>query len=323
MRILVTGATGFVGRHLLPLLLARQNEIFGTYLQPDSSVFPKQVRLLSCDLRDADLVTQVIKDVRPARIYHLAALSSVRNSFQSVLDVYQANFFGTLHLLDAVGALQPSSRILLVGSGHCYGRVKRAQLPITEDQPLAPLSPYGVSKAAADLLGGQFFNNHNLHVIRVRPFNHTGPGQSPEFVCSDFARQFAAIALGLAPPVLHVGNLTSRRDFSDVRDVVRAYTLLMHKGKPGEIYNVCSGRAVSLQQVLNILGSFCPRKVTVHVVPARIRKAEEHVLFGSNRKLQKTTSWRPLYELKRTLYDLYQHWATILQPEVRNSGAAI
>lgn len=322
MRVLVTGANGFVGRHLLPLLVARRDEIFGTYFQPELSGLPKQVRFLACDLRRSDRVTELIKDIRPDRVYHLAALSSVRDSFQTALAVYETNFFGTLHLLEAIRTWQTSARVLLIGSANCYGRAKRAQMPITEKQLLSPTSPYGVSKAAADLLGGQFFASYKLEVIRVRPFNHTGPGQSPEFVCSDFARQLAAIRLGLAPATLQVGNLSSQRDFSDVRDVVRAYVLLMEKGKPGEIYNVCSGRAVSLQRVLKLLLSLCGCKVAVHVEGARLRRGEADVLFGSNRKLKRATAWHPKYDLKSTLDDLYQCWMTVLQrqPSISAKG---
>lgn len=322
MRILVTGATGFVGRHLLSLLVSRRNEVFGTFLEPVSDGVPPHAELVRCDLRDARAVSRLVQEVRPQHVYHLAALSSVRDSFEDVNAVYQANFFGTLNLLDALRSAQPAARILLVGSGHCYGKVRRAELPIGETRILAPISPYAVSKAAADLLGGQFFQNYGVSVIRVRPFNHTGPGQSTHFVCSDFARQLAAIELGLAPPVIRVGNLNSKRDFSDVRDVVLAYLLLLQKGRAGEIYNVGSGHSIALRDVLTILCSFCTRKVSIEVEQERLRRGEEDVLYCSNRKLKKATGWRPQYGLKTTLRDLYRDWiARLATPPVSSAIA--
>ena len=317
MRILITGATGFVGRHLAALLLSRRHEVFGTFLQPEGDGPNDKIKLLSCDMRDANQVRSAVDEVRPDQVYHLAALSSVRDSFEDAKAVYETNLLGALHLLEAVRRTNASARILLVGSGHCYGKLKPRELPATEQQALAPNSPYAVSKAAADLLGRQYFETFGLHVIRARPFNHTGPGQSTHFVCSDFARQFAAIDLGLAPPILRVGNLNSRRDFSDVRDIVRAYVLLLQKGRGGEAYNVGSGRAVSLKQLLKILRSFCSRPVSVETEKTRLRIGEADVLYGSNRKLKQATGWRPEYDLKSTLRDLYCYWIANL---TRQSG---
>ena len=312
MRVLITGATGFVGQHLMRIL-SRNREVFGTFLRRDFAASPPGIKLLQCDLRRAVDVQQLVRDIRPGHVYHLAALSSVRGSFNDAKAFYDANFRGTLNLLEAVRTTELSARVLLVGSVHCYGRVKRSHLPIVEAEPLNPDSPYGVSKAAADMLGAQFFQNHGVQVVRARSFNHTGPGQGPEFVCSDFARQFAAIASGLAPPAIRVGNVNIRRDFSDVRDVVRAYALLIRKGTPGQAYNVASGRAVSLREVLGILHSLCPREVKIDVDQQRLRKGEADVLYGSNRKLKQTTGWRPKYDLSTTLRDLYNYWKETLR----------
>jgi len=320
MRVLVTGATGFVGQHLLRLLPSRRAELFGTFLQHDFADPPDRAQLLCCDLRHSDDVRSLVADIRPNHVYHLAALSSVRDSFEESRAVYQANFFGTLNLLEAVQAAQPGARVLLVGSGHCYGKLKPSQMPITEEQPLAPDSPYGVSKAAADLLGSQFFQTYGLRVIRARPFNHTGPGQSTHFVCSDFARQVAAIDLGLATATVKVGNIDACRDFSDVRDVVRAYALLIKRGRPGEAYNVSSGRAVSLREILGVLGSICSCEVRIEVEEKRIRCREADVLYGSNRKLKQATGWQPKYDLVLTLADLYMYWKQALQSERTTSA---
>jgi GDP-4-dehydro-6-deoxy-D-mannose reductase len=312
MRVLITGATGFVGQHLTRIF-SRKQEVFGTFWRRDFAVSPPGIKLLQCDLRQAGEVRGLVRDVRPEHVYHLAALSSVRGSFNHAKAFYDANFLGTLNLLEAVRISGLSARVLLVGSVHCYGRVRSSRLPIVETEPLNPDSPYGVSKAAADMLGAQFFQNYGAHVVRARSFNHTGPGQSPEFVCSDFARQFAAIGLGLAQPSIRVGDVTMRRDFSDVRDVVRAYILLLQKGKVGQAYNVASGRAVSLREVLVILHSLCPRDVKIEVEQQRLRRGEADVLYGSNRKLKRTTGWRPKYDLSTTLRDLYAYWKETLR----------
>jgi GDP-4-dehydro-6-deoxy-D-mannose reductase len=318
MRVLVTGARGFVGRYLCDLLLARRHDVWGTFLEDDCADAALGLHLLKCDLRNFSDVRKAVQQVRPQQVYHLAALSSVRNSFDDPKSVYEANFWGALHLLEAVRALQPSARALLVGSAHEYGKVTRAKLPITEQHPLAPDTPYGVSKAAAGLLGNQFFQSYNINVIRARPFNHTGPGQSAHFVCSDFARQFAAIDLGRAQPIVHVGNVRMARDFSDVRDVVRAYELLLNKGVPGEAYNVGSGRAVPLSRILAILESFTSHEVRVNVEGKRVRSGESDVVYGSNRKLKKATGWRAEFALRTTLRDLYLYWKRNLEAEPRS-----
>jgi GDP-4-dehydro-6-deoxy-D-mannose reductase len=264
--------------------------------------------MFPCDLRRGDQVRVLVRDVRPQQVYHLGAMSSVQDSFESARLVHESNFCGTFNLLDALGTAQTSPRVLLVSSGHSYGPVKRSHLPIRETEALNPDSPYGVSKAAADMLGSQFFRNHGLRVIRARPFNHTGPGQSPHFVCSDFAKQFAAIELEMEPPIVRVGNIGAQRDFSDVRDVVRAYVMLINKGTPGEAYNVGSGRAVSLRQILAILQSLCSRKVQIEVEKRRLRRGETTVSFCSIRKLKQVTGWHPKFDLRDTLRDLYLYW---------------
>ena len=312
MRVLVTGATGFVGIHLSRLLLSRRHRVWGTFLRNDSSELPSALQLVQCDVRNFNSIEEVVQQIQPQQVYHLAALSSVRDSFDDAKSVYEANFGGTLNLLQAIRMSQPSARVLLVGSAHAYGKVKRTQVPISEQQPLAPNSPYGVSKAAADMLGNQFFQNYSIYVVRARPFNHTGPGQSTHFVCSDFAKQFAAIDLGLAPPDVRVGNIRASRDFSDVRDVVRAYELLLRKGKPGEVYNVGSGRAVPLKRMLAILQSFTSQKVQVNVEQQRVRSDESDVIYGNIRKLKESTGWKAQFNLSMTLRDLFLYWKDIL-----------
>src|SRR5437868_6196294 len=316
MRVLVTGATGFVGKYLLQLLVDRRLTVFGTFRDSNPSDIPGAVELLRCDLRDPGRVRTILRKTRPTQVYHLAGLSSVTRSFFNVQDVWQCNLLGALNLMEAVREVTPKARVLMVGSGQCYGSRERHRA-IIETCALLPESPYAASKAAADLLGYQFFHSYGLQIVRIRPFNHTGPGQAPEFVCSDWARQVAEIDLGLRSPIVKVGDLGVSRDFSDVRDVVRAYEVLMRCGIVGEAYNVASNRATSLRTILDWLISFCSRPIHISVQPERIRGIEVRQLYGSNRKLRNATDWKPKYKLDTTLRDLYLYWKKTLAADHR------
>lgn len=308
MRVLVTGATGFVGQHLVRFLNSLQYTVYGTYLSKEALARVPAVKLFRCDVRDAGRLRSIVRQIRPNRIYHLAAQSSPVESFRNLQGVYETNFWGTYNLLEAVRQVAPKARVLVVGSGQCYGPVKPSQLPATEDQAFAPPNPYALSKAAADMLAGQYYSRFGLHLIRARPFNHTGPGQAADFVCSDFARQIAAIDLGLRRPVVCTGDLRAKRDFSDVRDVVRAYELLLEKATPGEAYNVASGQATSVRQIVRLLASFSSRPIRLSVQRQRLRPGDARTLYGSNRKLRYATNWKPVYSLRSTLQDLYEYW---------------
>lgn len=317
MRVLVTGIAGFVGGYLTQLLAGSGHNIFGTcHPQPATGI--PGATVLPCDIRNADQVREAVRVARPERVYHLAALSSVADSPKNWREVYDTNFFGTVNLLDAISHAAPEARVLVVGSGQCYGGITGKSV-FTERHPLLPASPYAVSKAAADLASYQYYVSQGLRVVRARPFNHTGPGQSPNFVCSDFARQIAAIELGLAPPLLKVGDLKPKRDFSDVRDVVSAYQLLLEKGRPGEAYNVCSGRARSIQEIVTRLSYFCKRGFRVSVQPNKLRASDASRLVGSNRKLRSATHWKPRFDFDSTLYDLYCYWKAELQQTTSNA----
>jgi GDP-4-dehydro-6-deoxy-D-mannose reductase len=306
MRVLVTGATGFVGRHLTKLLVERRHEVYGTHIDSAQPSLPG-VTLVRCDLREQQQILDKVAQIKPERVYHLAALSSVRNSFVSPEEVHRTNFWGTLHLLESLQRVSPHSRTLLISSSQVYD-LSQCSEPLTESAPLAPQSPYAVSKMASELLGYEYFSRYGLFVVRARPFNHTGPGQSAEFVCSDFARQFAAIAAELQPAKILTGALQVKRDFSDVRDVVRADELLMERGEPGEVYNVASQTPVTLEQVLAILKQCCEKNVEVIVEKARLRANDPAVVVGSYKKLRDRTGWEPHYDLQRTLTDLFNYW---------------
>lgn len=320
MRVLVTGATGFVGQHLLRSLAQRGYTIFATCLLPFQGELPGIVELLPCDMRERTQVAEVVRHALPQHIYHLAGLSSVTRSFAESRQVWNTNLGGAMNLLDAVRETVPKARVLLVGSGQCYGNVPAKALPVKEEQALAPDNPYAASKAAADLLGFQYFRSWNLQVIRARPFNHTGPGQPPQFVCSDLARQVAEIDAGARPPLLRVGNTRVQRDFSDVRDVVRAYQLLLERGEPGNAYNVASGRSVSVAQIIAHLHKLSRRRFRVAVQAARLRQGEALRLYGSSRKLTRATGWKPEYALAQTLNDVYTYWKTIVAARSAHAG---
>ncbi len=306
MRLLVTGSTGFVGRHLTEHLLAEGHEVFGTTrrtLPPAHPVLPTD-HLLVCDICDPGAMSATVRCVRPEGVFHLAASTSVAASFNQPESAYRTNLFGSLNLFSAVAENLDSCRIVWVGSSDAYGQVSADELPVTERNLLRPLSPYGVSKAAADLAAFQWSQSRGLDIVRVRPFNHTGPGQQHEFVCADFAAQIAAIRDGKGPPRVEVGNLDVVRDFSDVRDVARAYLALFHRGTRGEAYNVCSGVGRTPRQILETLLQVSGIRATVAPAPERQRPSDVPALIGSAAKLTAATGWTPAISFEQTLRDL-------------------
>ena len=309
MRVLVTGATGFVGQHLVRLLLSRGQNVYGTYLtQPHEWAF--DAALFCCDIRDPARILAITREICPDRIYHLAGQSSPSQSLEDFKNVFDTNFWGTYNLLEAARQAVPKARVLVVGSALCYGPVKASRLPITEDEIFVPPNPYALSKGAADMLAGQYHSRFGLHIVRARPFNHTGPGQQLGFVCSDYAKQIAVIEAdsGQKRPVIRVRDPQIRRDFSDVRDVVSAYELLLEKGKPGEAYNVASGRPISVKKIVVSLASLSSRPVHILARRQRLRPGDVPVLYGSNRKLRRATGWKPAYNMETTLADLFEYW---------------
>jgi len=312
MKVLITGIAGFVGSHLAERLLKTGNEIFGICLPGESleniSKIRRSLRLSECDITRFDQLSRLIKRINPDQIYHLAALSSVGKSFSHPLDTIKTNIRGTLYLLEILRNLNKRVKILVVGSSDMYGKVLPKEIPITEKKPLLPISPYGVSKATCDLLAYQYFASYRVYAIRARAFNHTGPRQRTGFVIPDFASQIAKIEVGQMPPVLKVGNLSSKRDISDVRDVVTAYLSLMGKGKAGEAYNICSREAYSIKNVLKILLSLSKKKIKVKVDEKKSRPAEIPILMGDNSKIRKAVGWKPKIPLKKTLEDTLNFW---------------
>ncbi len=312
MKALVTGGAGFAGSHLTEWLLglgwettvlAAEQEDLGNirHLLGD-------VRLLRGDLRDAEGIANRVRGCAPDRVFHLAALSSPSESMRNPALTYEVNFLGTLNLLLACRQLGRDLRFLFVSSSEVYGEVGASALPLREEMPLRPANPYAASKAAGEMLAYQFFKSEGMAIVRVRPFNHTGPRQASTFVCSDFARQIAEIELGLRPPRITVGNLKVKRDFSDVRDIIRGYHLLLEKGVPGEVYQLGAGRALPIEEILQTLLRTTSASVEVVVDPARLRPSESPSVWGDTSKAESSVGWKREFSLGQALQDLKQDW---------------
>lgn len=310
MRALITGAGGFVGGHLCAYLLAHTDwELTGTvYPQPVEAEPQPRLRLKHADLRDPEGVRTLVGEVQPDYIFHLAAQSFVPTSFADPWDTLENNIRAELNLLEAVCRSDRQVRVLVIGSNEEYGAPRPGELPQTEESPLRPNSPYAVSKVAQDFLGLQYHLAYGLAVVRVRPFNHTGPRQSPRFVVPAFASQIARIEAGLQEAVVKVGNLDAARDFTDVRDIVRAYHLAVTQGEPGEVYNLASGRPQPVRGLLETLLSYSEVEMRVERDPERYRPVDVPVVYGSAEKFRWQTGWEPRIPFEQTLRDTLDYW---------------
>lgn len=302
---LVTGASGFVG----PYVVAEMTRAGWTVWTLDRSSKHQEGSLsVHADLCDRDQVRRAVEESRPEVVLHLAAQSSVPLSFKDPAATLTNNLLGAANLFYAVADLSPAPRVVSVGSAEEYGVVRPEQLPIDEDQSLAPVSPYGVSKAAQSLLALSLLASHDLPITVLRPFNHTGPGQRADFVVSAFARQVARIEAGLDPPVIRVGNLDARRDFTDVRDVARAYRIAATQALVGEVYNIGSGRSVPIRCILGELLRLSRAQVSVETDPERIQPASVPELCANPEKFRLATGWEPQIELEQTVRDVLTYW---------------
>ncbi|HJO04434.1 MAG TPA: GDP-mannose 4,6-dehydratase, partial [Acidobacteriota bacterium] len=306
MRVLITGITGFAGSHLADYALDQEGvEVYGIrrWRSPTENIdhIADRLNIVECDLRDAASVTSMIDSIRPDRIFHLAAQSYVPTSWHAPAESLETNIIGQLNLFQALRQTGcDATRIQIAGSSEEYGLVYREEAPITEQNPLRPLSPYAVSKVTQDLLAYQYFRSYGTHAIRTRGFNHTGPRRGEVFVVSNFAKQIAMIEAQQRPPVIRVGNLEAERDFTDVRDVVRAYWLILEHGVPGEVYNIASGRTWRIQDVLDLLLSFSETDITAEVDPDRLRPSDVELLLGDASKLNEITGWEPLIPFEQS-----------------------
>jgi GDP-4-dehydro-6-deoxy-D-mannose reductase len=312
-RVLVTGVTGFAGSHLVDYMLSRGDcEVVGIlrWRSPTENIehVMDRISLVECDLRDASSTRDTLETVRPDWIFHLAAQSFVPTSWSAPTESLTTNILGQVNLFEAVRRLGLKCRIQLACSSEEYGMVYPDEIPIQETNPLRPLSPYAVSKVAQDLLGYQYWMSWKVDSVRTRGFNHEGPRRGPVFVASDFAKQIADIEKGNKPPVLHVGNLEAKRDFSDVRDMVRGYWLALEKCEPGEVYNICTGRSWAIREVLEVLLSMTQVKIEVKKDPTRLRPSDVPILQGDPTKFVKATGWKPTIPFEQTLRDMLDYW---------------
>lgn len=303
-KVLITGIGGFVGKHLALLFLEKGWEVYGFDRRGTTLL---GVVVTQIDLLDTTALGDFVARVQPDYIVHLAAQSSVQRSWSHPEETTTINVQGTLNLLEAVVAagIGKQCQVLIVSSAEIYGIPEK--LPLTEDSPLRPVNPYGQSRLAQEQAIHSFQQKHQLHCVVARSFPHTGPGQEAQFVCSSFAQQVAAIDLGLQKPEVSVGNISVSRDFLNVRDVVQAYYLLLEQKKQG-IYNICSGKAISLSEVLETLCLFSSKKIAIVEDAAKIRPVEVPILQGDNSKLCRDTGWVPHYTLTETMRELYGYW---------------
>lgn len=312
MRFLVTGATGFVGGHLLRALADRPGvELVGldrtATWPPGRDDLAARVRLLGVDLLDRPALTRAVADARPDRVVHLAGFASPARSLREPFAAWEGNVTATLNLYEALVETGQRPRVLFAGTGQVYGD-QPADVLLTEDAPLRPNNPYSASKAAADLAGFQYFASAGLHVLRARPFNHIGPGQSPDYAVANFARQVVAIERGQQPPVLETGDLEPRRDLTDVRDIVAAYLLLLEHGEAGQAYNIASGTTVSMRAVVDRLLTLAGRPIEVRTRADLLRNVDLSVPAVDTTRLRTATGWRPTVPLDRALADVLDAW---------------
>ena len=306
MRVLITGVSGFVGGHLAEYLLGLGHDVWGV-ARHEASTYRFLGTFRKGDLLDASWLAGVVAEARPEWVYHLAGQPSVRASWDDPDGTWQANVVGQERLLRALLRLEPRPRVLIVGSWDEYGPLPHGGAPWTEESPLHPQSPYALTKAVQDLMGYQYFAGYGLFCVRVRPGNQVGPRQAPGFVAADFARYMAEAEAGRRETIL-VGNLQAERDFTDVRDMAVAYELALRLGEPGDLYNVGSGRVVSVQAVLDTYRSLAKVQVAVQLDPTTLRPSDPSIVAADVSKFQRLTGWAPQIPLEQSLHDTLDDW---------------
>lgn len=321
LKALITGIAGFAGRHLTEYLQSRGDEVAGIENNDREEIasFIKghnDLKVFIGDLRDEHLLTKAIKQFKPDTIFHLAAQSSVRFSFENPLETFSVNIIGTLVLFETISKMEFPIKTLVITSSEIYGRLTPEECPVREDHPLRPVNPYAVSKATVDLMAYQYSKAFGMPIYVVRAFSHSGPYQKTVAVLSDWAMQVAKIGLGISQPVMKVGNMDVVRDYTDVRDIVRAYAALVEKGTPGEPYNVCSGIGYRLSDLLVKYQGLISKKIEVMVDQSRMRPVDIPILVGSNEKIKRDTGWSPTIPIDITLRDTFNFWREFLVQEV-------
>jgi GDP-4-dehydro-6-deoxy-D-mannose reductase len=318
MNVLITGITGFAGSHLAEYILTEHPSVkVSGFVRWRSRMDNVKDILGKIDLHEADLKDMVslkkaLAVIRPDKVFHLAAQSFVPTSWKLPAETFAINALGQINLFEVLLDLKLNPKFQIAGSSEEYGMVHPHEVPMKETNTLRPLSPYAVSKVAQDLLGYQYHQSYGLRTVRTRGFNHTGPRRGDVFVTSNFAKQVAEIEKGLKPPVIHVGNLEAKRDFTDVRDMVRAYWLATEKCEDGDVYNIGSGKTYVMQDMLDMLLGMSKVKVKVEVDPARLRPSDVPILLADASKFVKQTGWQPRIPFEQTLMDLLNYWRGIV-----------
>lgn len=312
----ITGISGFAGSYLAPLLLQNNFEVSGTYLTEESvqnlSPNEKNIQLFQLDLTDFKKLTQLIEKVKPDWVFHLAALSSPAESFSDPSKNITENIELEVHLLEAIRKAKIDPRILIVSSAVVYGLALENNLPMNENTPFVPTNPYAVSKIAQDFLALQYYISYGMNIVRVRPFNHIGPRQSPSFVVASFAKKIAEIEKGKQNNILKVGDLKPKRDLTDVRDVVVGYKLLLEKGKAGDVYNLGSGTAYPISEILEKMLKLSSKKIIIEEDAELMRPSDIPILLCDNAKIKKEIGWEPTIPLEQTLKDTLDYWRQIV-----------
>jgi len=308
---LITGANGFCGRHLANMLVADKDDVvYGISRRiPDDLIAEHpHVKYEQCNLLDHTSVFNILKRIKPECVFHLAAESSVASSWKSPINILTNNITSQVNIFEAIRELELSCRIVIACSSEEYGLIKESDLPVNENCCFNPLSTYAVSKVSQDMLAYQYYKSYNMDIVRVRAFNLTGPGQSPNYALSSFAKQIADIEKGLIRNTLSVGNLNVKRDYTDVRDAMKAYHQIALKAKPGSVYNLCSGKAHSLRDLLGILVSLSMEHFNIEVDEMRFRPSDLPVMLGDNTKIKTEIGWAPKIDIHDTLNDLLNYW---------------
>ncbi|MGB7750531.1 MAG: GDP-mannose 4,6-dehydratase [Candidatus Acidiferrales bacterium] len=310
---LVTGLEGFIGSHMVKFLQAKGWNVIGTYMSEDTAPFPRSpnLRFAQCDLRNGQRVTQVLNQYQPTHIFHFAAQSLPTLSWANPVETFESNVMGSLYLFEAVRHLKRRPVVVSACSSAEYGNVPASAIPVTEEQPLRPLHPYGISKVCLDLLGREYFLDYNVPAVNVRLFNTTGPGKTND-APSDFVRQLVRIKKGQQQPVIEVGNLKPRRAFLDVNDTVRGFYLAALKGKPGESYNLCATETHEIGDLLRTAIRLSGVKAEIRPVRRLMRPSDERIIFGSTRKFRKDTGWKPMNTIEQTLESMLRYWDATL-----------
>jgi len=318
MKVFITGITGFAGSYLAEYLVStKKYDVNGTYLFEESlrnvDSIKDKLNLIKVDLSQEKSVTDIVRSVAPSLVFHLAALTSPGDSFNNPTVTLTNNISSQVNLLEAVKKNNLiNTKILIISSADIYGLVRKENLPINEETPLMPTSPYSVSKIAQDFLGLSYFLSHKLKIVRVRPFNHIGPRQSPHFVVASFAKQIAQIEKGKKEPVLHVGNLDAKRDFTNVKDMVAAYVLAIEKGKDGEAYNIGTGTSYKISEILDRLVSLSSKRIKIKKDESLMRPSDNPELLCDARKFKKLTGWKSKISIEETLKDTLDYWRNII-----------